>query len=85
MLVDDELEELLSLSPTLTPVKNQLKTSNIVNNYNIIDSPFGKWSVEKCDDISSNSNKCHSMLVKKQLFIDDTKRNKSGTEYPNSI
>lgn len=82
LLVDDELEELLSLSPTFTPVKNQLKTSNI----DIIDSAIGKWSVEKYDDISSNSNKSHcSMLVKKQLFIDNTKGNKSGTEYTNSI
>lgn len=84
MLVDDELEELLSLSPTLTPVKHQLKTSNIV--YDIINSPSGKWSVEKCNDISSNSNKNHSsMLVKKQLFNDNTKGNKSGTEYTNLI
>jgi len=75
VLVDDEIEELLKFTPKLTPVKNQLKTNNIVH---IINSPIGKWSIEKCDDISSYNNKSGSMLVKKKLFVDKTKGNKSG-------
>jgi len=51
--------------------------------HNTIDSPIGKWLVEKCDDISSNSYKSHSLFVKKQLFVDDIKGKKSVIEYTN--
>jgi len=63
----------------LTPIKDssQLKPRTIIDE--IIITPVGKWSVEKHDDNSSNSKENYGMLVKKQLFIEDTtNRQKPG-------